>query len=277
MEYKIITDSCCDLTPELKKEMGIAVVPLTMRLGNKEFTDDETLNLPAFMKEMQSCTAKVGSSSPPPAAYQAAFAKAGPSFAVTLSSKLSGSYNSAIMGKQFAEEHGSANIHIFDSKSACAGELLLAIKLSRLIQQKLPGQAIIESINHFIAGMKTYFVLERYDNLQKNGRLNKITGKIISILGMRLVMGADPEGNIALYHRVRGESSMLEKMLSLIEKSGKKTEGEEMVISHCSNLSLAQRLAAAVAQQFCFAHIHIVPTGGLSSLYTDKGGVVMAF
>ncbi|MFV0414257.1 MAG: DegV family protein, partial [Oscillospiraceae bacterium] len=235
------------------------------------------LNLPAFLEEMRSCTAKGGSSSPPPAAYPAAFAKAGPAFVVTLSSKLSGSYNSAVMGKQFAEENGSADVHIFDSKSACAGELLLAIKISRLIKQKLSRQAIVESINHLIDGMKTYFVLERYDNQQKNVRLNKINGKIISILGMRLIMGADQEGHIALYQKARGESSMLEKMVALVEKSGKNTKGEEMVISHCNNPGLAQRLAAAVTQQFCFAHIHIVPTGGLSSLYTDNGGVVMAF
>ena len=277
MEYKIIADSCADLSPELKNELGVTTVPLTMRLGDKEFLDDDTLNLPGFMEEMAACTQKVGSASPPPSTYQAVYEKTGPSFTVTLSSKLSGSYESAMMGKQFAEEAGAADIYVFDSKSGSAGETLLTVKIGEFLSKNLSKDAIVESVNRFIDNMKTYFVLERYDNLQNNGRLNKVTGKIISILGIRLVMGTDGEGNIALYHKVRGENAMLDKMVALVADSGKKTEGEQMVISHCNNPGLAQRLADSIKQRFQFEHIHIVPTGGLSSLYADNMGVVMAF
>ena len=277
MEYRIIADSCCDLTPELKEELSVTTVPLTMRLGSKEFRDDDNLDLPAFMAEMEACTDKIGSASPSPSAYQEAFEPGATNFAVTISSKLSGSYDSAMLGKQLAEEDGNADIHVFDCKSASAAETLLTIKIHELIKNNLSRDAIIDSINHFIKSMKTYFVLERYDNLQKNGRLNKITGKIISVLGVRLVMGADQNGDIALYQKARGESSMLEKMVALVENSGKKTDGEKMVISHCNNPGLAQRLADAVKERFHFAHIYLVPTGGLSSLYADNKGVVMAF
>lgn len=150
MEYRIIADSCADLTPELKEELGVATVPLTMRLGNKEFLDDGGLDLPAFMEEMQSCTEKVGSASPPPTTYQDAFVAAKNAFAVTLSSKLSGSYDSAVMGKRFAEELGTANVHVFDSKSASAGEVLVTMKVRELISQKLSREAIIEQGTKFI-------------------------------------------------------------------------------------------------------------------------------
>lgn len=276
MEHHIIADSCCDLTPQLKAQLDVTTIPLTMRLGETEYPDDETLNLPAFMREMDACTGRVGSAAPPPGAYQEAFTQAGSAFAVTLSSQLSGSYASAVAGKACAEENG-ADVHVFDSKSASAGETLITLKLGEMIRQKLGKEAIIQCAQQFIDGMKTYFVLEKYDNLQKNGRLGKIAVKFISILGIRLVMGADGEGNIALFHKARGENQMLDKLLSLVETSGKKTQGEEMVISHCNNPGLAGRLAAQVKERFGFATVHILPTGGLSSLYADDKGLAMAF
>ncbi len=125
--------------------------------------------------------------------------------------------------------------------------------------------------------MKTFFVLERYDNLQKNGRLNKLSGKIAHLLNIKLIMGADGEGSIALFDKPRGTAKMIEKLLSYIEKSGKDTAGENIVIAHCNNPALAERLADAIKNRFRFADIHVVPTGGVSSLYADEKGIIMAF
>jgi len=277
MNGKIIVDSCCDMTPQLIKRLDVTTVPLTMRLGQTEYVDDSTLNLPSFIAAMKACHDTVGSASPSPAVYQEAFEHPSPSFAVTLSGQLSGSYTSAILGKKMAEENGYANIHVFDSKSASAGEVLVAVKLRELIAKGADRLTIIEKIESFIDSMKTYFVLERYDNLQKNGRLSKITGKIISVLNIKLVMGADGDGNIALFSKPRGMTQVLEKLVSLIESSGKETEGEPLVISHCNNGMLAKQLAQRIQDKFRFGEILIVPTGGLSSLYADDKGIVMAF
>lgn len=277
MEYRIIVDSCCDMTPQLAEQLGVTSVPLTMRLGQKEFIDDDALDLPGFMTEMKAYTEKAGSASPPPFSYKEAMESAQHSFVVTLSSQLSGSYSSAELGKTYAEENGTTDVHVFDSKSASAGEVLIAVKIRELLSNGIPKDQIISAINGFIDNMKTYFVLERYDNLLKNGRLNKITGKIISILNVKLVMGSDGKGNIALYAKPRGTKQMIEKLISLIKDSEKLTSGENMVISHCNNLPLAEQLSSAVKQHFGFKEIIIVPTRGLSSLYADDKGIVMAF
>ncbi len=277
MNYTIIVDSCCDMTPKLAGRLGTTSVPLTMRLGNKEFTDDAALDLPGFMAEMKACKEKVGSASPSPVSYQEAMEAAGHSFVVTLSSQLSGSYASAELGKTHAEESSGADTHVFDSKSASAGEVLVAVKIREMLSNGLPKEQIISAVNAFIDGMKTYFVLERYDNLLKNGRLNRITEKIISILHIKLVMGSDGNGNIALYAKPRGTKQMLDKLVALIKSSEKPTSGESMVISHCNNPSLAEQLKNAVKQHFDFKEIFIVPTGGISSLYADDKGIVMAF
>jgi len=277
MDYKIIVDSCCDITAELAERLGIISVPVTLRLGDKEFIDDETIDLPGFMAEMKACTEKIGTASPSSYSFTEAMKTAKRAFVVTLSSKLSGSYSNALIGKADAEESGVSDIHVFDSKSASAGELLLAIKIRELLTNGMPKDQIIKSINAVIDNMKTYFVLERYDNLIKNGRLNKVTGKIINVLNIKLIMGADGDGSIALYAKPRGTKQMIDKILSYIGSKGKSISGETMVISHCNNLPLAKQLSDAIKKQFDFKEVIIVPAKGAISLYADDKGIVMAF
>ncbi|MDL2233401.1 DegV family protein [Ruminococcaceae bacterium OttesenSCG-928-L11] len=277
MKHQIVVDSCCDNPLELQATLRATTVPLTLRLGTREFVDDDSLNLPQFMAEMRGCSDAVGSASPSPAAYQAAFEQSEGSFSVVLSDKLSGSYSSAVLGKALAEENGFRDIHIFDSKSASAGMTLVALKLRELIDRELERQSIVDRVEEFIDSMKTFFVLERYDNLQKNGRLGKVAGKLISVMNIRLIMGADGNGSIALYAKPRGREQMLDRLVALIRDSGRQTEQETLVISHCNNPGLAERLSQKLREAFNFGRILVVPTGGLSSLYADEGGIVMAF
>lgn len=277
MEYKIIVDSCCDLTPELKTKLNAKSIPLTMRLGADEFADDDTINISDFMVQMKACTQKVGSAAPSPLLFQEAMEQAQSSFVVTLSSELSGSYASAILGQSLAEEQSDADVHVFDSKSASAGEVLVAVKIRELIEKQFSKEHIVQTITQFIETMKTYFILDRYDNLQKNGRLSKVKGSLISALNIKLVMGSDGNGNVKLFDKCCGRKRMMEILLSLIESSGKITDGEYLVISHCNNSLLANLLAKEIEYRYRFKEIFIVPTGGLSSLYADDKGIIMAF
>lgn len=277
MKNQIIVDSCCDITTEMKNEMGIISVPLTMMLGDKEFRDDETLNINSFIELVKQFPGKTGSASPAPFLYQDAIKKAENAYVITLSGKLSGSYSNAVIGNNEAVENGSISASIFDSKSASAGETLIAIKLYELIATDIPKEQINKTLHRFIDDMKTYFVLENYDNLLKNGRLNKVTGSLIQILNIKLIMGADGNGEIALFEKCRGTKRMLQQLLSLIERSGKETQNENLVISHCNNPSLAEELRTLITERFNFKRIYVVPTGGLSSLYTDDKGIVLAF
>lgn len=277
MATKLIADSCCDLTPQLKKQLNITSIPLTMRVDETEFVDDPGLDLDAFMDTMKSSPHAARSASPTPHAYLEAFLHPGPSYAITLSKRLSGSYASATLAQQMASDKGCKEVHVFDSRSASAGEVLVALKARALIDQGIEHATLVDRMEAFIARMKTFFVLENYSNLEKNGRLCKLTGKLISVLNIKLVMGSDGEGDIALYGKPRGKNNMLGSLIVQIEKSGKKTEGEQLVISHCNNPSLAEELAERIRGKFHFADVLIVPAGGLTSLYADDKGIVMAF
>ena len=275
MPYTLVADSCCDLTDELRAEWGVKSVPLTLTLGEDSYVDDENLDLPDFMARMKACKARVGSAAPSPGQYAEAFGK-DDAFAVTLSSSLSGSYASAMSGKEIAEEAG-ASVHVFDSRSAASGEVLLILKIRKLIQQGVEKSEIIQKIEHFIQDMHTFFVLDNIDNLYKNGRLSRITATIISTLHIRPIMGADGDGNISLVSHVQGWKQVVKKLADTIEADGRNTEGQSLVITHCNNPTMAEELKAEIERRYHFSEILVLPTRGLSSLYANEKGVIMSF
>ncbi len=276
MKAKIVADSCCDLTDELRAKLSVTTVPLTMTLGADSYTDDDALDLPAFMASMRACKERIGSAAPAPGLFEEAFLGAEDTFAVTLSSNLSASYSSAMIGKSLAESRGS-HVHVFDSKSASAGEALLIVKIHRFLREGLEKTEIIERIERFIKEMKTFFVLDNVDTLLKNGRMNRITGKIISAFHIRPILGSDGNGNIALFSHAQGWKQALKKLADTIEQSGRATEGETLVISHCQNPEFAEELRAELAARYHFAEILVLPTRGLSSIYANEKGVILAF
>ncbi len=264
------------MTPELKDELQLTIIPLSLILDDKTYIDDENLNMTEFMTAMKK-SEKISTACPSPIAYADTYDEDTVSFVVTLSSNLSGSYQSAVLGTHCANDNKNSDVYVFDSKSASAGEILIAYKIRELIDKGFNTSEIVSAITKFTDNMKTYFVLDDVVNFVKSGRLNKITGKIITALGVKPLLGDDGNGNIALYSHVRGDNQIMLKMIDKIFESGKNTNGETLVITHCNNQNLADRLKSAIESRYNFKRILIVPTRGLSSLHTNEKGLVMAF
>lgn len=173
MTYKIIGDSCLDLTEELKKDSHFQMIPLTLQVGDTQVIDDETFDQAAFLKLVRENEECPKTACPSPEKFKEAYeCEAENIFVITLSEHLSGSYNAAVVGKQlYEEEHGPKNIAVIGSDSASAGELNIALRIRDLIEAGKSFQDIVEDIMVYREEMKTYFVLESLDTLRKNGRL----------------------------------------------------------------------------------------------------------
>lgn len=278
MKYQLVVDSCCELTDELKESLHAKSIPLKMLIDEKEYVDDEDLDLEEFLSALKAVKVLPKSSCPSPGDYANAFiaSEADFIFVVTLSSRISGSYNSAMQGKTIAEESGK-KIHIFDSKSASAGELLIALKIEELIDKGLETQEIIDGVEAFIDKSVILFALENTDNLVKNGRMNAFLGKALSMLNIRLILSSDGDGNIKMVSKVRGGSEKTIAKLAdkIVERCGE-TKGQTLVITHCKNPAAVKALIKAVKEKCSFSKIVVMPTGGLSSMYADIGGVLAA-
>lgn len=278
MAVKIVADSSCDLSREMKENMNIDIAPLILQLGDKNYLDDESLDTRDYVKAMGESENSPKTSCPSPEDYMKRYQGDESIFVVTLSNKLSGSYNSAILAKNiFLEEIGEKFIHVFDSFSASAGETLIALKINELAKKNFSDIEIVEKVTSYIKEMKTFFLLESLDHLAKAGRLNPIVAKLANMLSIKPIMGATEEGTIKLVEKTRGYKKAFKRFIEIIGEEGSNLEEKVLGIAHCNALDKALNFKDEVLKKYNFKDIVIVEMGGLSSTYADDGGIVVAF
>ncbi len=278
MSYRIIGDSCTDLPKELKEDPHFKLVPLTLVVDDASIVDDESFNQADFLEKVRLSPNSPKSACPSPEDYMKYFDFDGDVYIVTLSSQLSGSYNSAELAKKlYLEEHPNKKVEVIDSRSASVGQTLIAMKIKELIEQKLPFEAVVEKIHAFRDNIKTKFVLESLDTLRKNGRLSGLQAVICSALNIKPVMGATPEGTICKVDQARGIVKALVAMAKSIEEDVKKPSERILGIAHCNNYERALYVKEEIMKRIPFKDCFIVDTAGVSSLYANEGGIITAY
>lgn len=277
MSYKIIVDSCGELPDKLKEDGRFETVSLEIFVDDYHIVDDETFDQAEFLRKVKESPNCPKSTCPSPERYMKAYdCDAEHIYAVTLSSQLSGSYNSAELGKNlYLEEQGEKQIHIFDSKSASVGETLIAMKIQECEEEGCSFEEVIKKVDAYIGEMNTFFVLETLETLRKNGRLSNIKAFVASALNIKPVMGATQEGNICQLDQARGISKALDKMIvNMIEKT-KNQDQKILAISHCNCPQRAQEVKEKVKKLGNFKEIFVINTAGISSMYASDGGIIM--
>lgn len=273
----IVADTGCDLKHRDEESKGIELVPFKLNIGSREFIDGFDMDVDEFIKTMVASEEVVKTSCPAPYDFLKAYEKfeGQDVFCLTISSKLSGTYQSAQIAKaEFTEKYPDAKIHVFDTKSASAGESCVAHYLKALIQEGLPFEEIVEKTEKYISEMRTFFVLESLDNLQKNGRIKKAVGTILNALKIKPAMwGVD--GDIELFKMQRGFKRSLIQIINYMEADD--TKGKTLCISHVDALDKAEFIKEKVLEKCEFEKIIITKTLGLSSAYADNGGIVLAY
>ncbi|KSV57605.1 DegV family protein [Acetivibrio ethanolgignens] len=277
MSYQIIGDSCTDLTKEQKESGEYKLVPLTLEIGADTFVDDENFNQSLFIEKMKAYPDSPKSACPAPEAYMDLFDKADDIYVVTLSSQLSGSYNSAEVARQMYLEQETKNIAIIDSKSASVGQTLLAMKIKELAEVGLPFEKVVEEVCKFRDEQDTMFVLEDLENLRKNGRLSNIKALLANVLNIKPVMGATPEGTIIQLDQTRGMKKALVKMAELAAEKAIRPEKKILGVAHCNNYELATFVRDEIMKRAGFKDSIIVDTAGVSTLYANDGGIIISF
>lgn len=274
---KIIVDSCCDLNEELLEKLSVDTVPLTIQIGESLYKDDASLNMDNFIKIMKGTKERISTACPSPNDFIEKYKGEESVFVVTLSAALSGTYRSACIAKDmYMEEISKKFIHVFDSLSASIGETLIAMKINELIKKGYEENGIVKTVNEYINGMKTFFVLESMDNLVKAGRISPIIAKVTSALSVRPIMTGE-QGTIKLYEKVIGAKRAFKKFVDLIGEQGLQLEDRILGIAHCNCLDKALSFKEEVLKRYNFKDIVIVNTRGISSVYANDGGLIIAF
>lgn len=277
MSYKIVVDSCCELPEELKQDPRYEIVPLTLIVGDSyERLDDDGFDQKEFLQAVAECPVSPRSACPSPEKYMEAYrTDADHVYVVTLSSKLSGSYNSAVLGKNlYHETYGEKQIYVVDSRSASCGETQIAMQIARWEDEGMGYEEITEKIEKFTDGMHTYFVLDNLDTLRKNGRLSGVKALVASTLSIKPVMAGD-QGSIVQLGQSVGIKKALAKMVDYVVRDVVDAEKKYLMITHCNNPERANSVKEQILSKVKFKDVLIMDTAGISSMYANDGGVIV--
>ena len=269
MKQKIIGDSSTDLNDKLREEFKIDIVPLVLNLGEERFIDDKGFDSVSFIEKMVGYEGIPKTACPSPQEFIEVYNGDEDVFVVTLSDKLSGTYNSAVLAKQIYHEEN-------DNKSASVGQTLIALKIQEMINKEYESRKIVEEADRYLAELQTFFVAESLDNFIKNGRISKLSGFALKKLNVIPVMGSTPEGNIEYKTKGVGKK-VYKKLIEIIVENSFDQENRILGIAHVNNLERAQKLKKEFEKKCNFKDIIIVETGGLSSIYCDNQGIIIAF
>lgn len=273
MKFQIITDSCSELKNDYIKDknIGFAVVPLIINVGDKEFVDDDNIDCKEMLEEMKKVK-KSSSACPAPQSFLDLFDRAEYTFIVTITSKLSGCYNSAVVAKNSYEK--SDNVFVIDSKAVSGTEILIVDKLVQLIKEGKDYQIICKEIEKFRDEKQLFFILQKFDNLVNNGRMSKFAGLIASTLVIRPICVAD-NGEIKIAKKTVGIKNAIMKMVQMIGEKIKDIKDRCLIISHCYADEEVAMIKSEVEKKYNFKEIRILPTKGLCSYYALEKGVIV--
>lgn len=276
--WNIVSDSSSDLhaLPEQDDQIRFTTIPFYIQVGEKKFVDDETIDVDAVLRENEAAQEAAHTACPSPDQWLTAFSQDGPVVAFTISSELSGSYNSACVArKMLLEEQPDKEIVIIDSRSTGPEEVLLIRKACALIHDGLPIHELERRLNAYAGQVHIIFALSSYHNLIKNGRVNRLVGLVAGHLGIWGIGVGSDEGKIAMRGNARGEKNMIRFLVNEIKKTG--LAGKRIVICHCLNEQTAQQLTKALKDAFAGILVDILPTRGLDSFYAERSGLIVAY
>ncbi len=281
MIWNIVSDSSCDLRMgDFKSErVRFETVPLRLQVGDREFLDNDALEVPELLAAMAAEKAASSTACPSPAAFAKAFEKGDRTICFTISANLSGTYNAALLGRDMVlEEHPEKQVCVIDSK-ATAGAMVLLIRRAKELMEadtKDDFEGICNQLRVYQAALRTCFTLENFDNLIKNGRMRPLVGTLLHTLGIHVIADATPQGTIHVADKARGESKTYRAITALM-KDSKDCVGAEVVISHCENLVSALKLKEQILADLPVKSVDIIPCRGLTSFYAMEKGLIIGY
>lgn len=278
MDSKIIVDSCVDFHSSFSNmKVPFSRVPFKITINDVEIVDNGNLSMHELICRMKESKDRITTSCPSPSDFIKEIDPCKHNYIVTISSKLSGSYNSAMIAKKSVELEGSGSIDVIDSKSASAGENIVALKIYDMILNNFSRDEIVDQANKCVSRLKTRFVLNSLDNLVKNGRISNLSARFAKLLHIVPIMCDNGEGEIDLKEKVRGKSAAMIRFKNIIEQEALASGSKILAITHVNAKDVAKKIRNDLIRKNIFDDIMIFDASGLSTVYGDDGGIITAY
>lgn len=267
-------------TDIVSKDIEFKTVPLTITLSGKDWVDSEDMDINAFIAAMKANKDKPLTACPSPEAFAQAFETADSNniICATITGKLSGTYNAAVLAKEQLKEKGSnKNIYILDTKSATAGQQCMIHKIISFIEDgNYDFNKVVEKSEEIVANTKTRFLVQDLSNLRKTGRLSLVKSLIANALRIKLVCGAE-NGEIKEYAKALSAKKAFAIIADMAKEDfASKGKDSLVVIAHVNNEEDALYFKTLI-ETIGYTNIKVNGMRGLSTFYASDKGVVIGF
>lgn len=273
---QIISDSSADIPTPLIQKYKIHIVPLTIQVNGKEYSEGVDITPQEFYKEMFSSLELPKTSQPTPARFAQLFTELsghGKILCLTLSSKLSGAFNSANLGKELS---GNPEVVVFDTEAGSIGHGLHVLKAAEMVQAGFSIDSVLSQLNQYRKEMEFLILLDTLDNIVKGGRLSRFQGSLAKLLDIKAILH-NVEGSAEILEKVRGHQKSLLRVISLIGERCKDFSNRVVGITHVDNLTDALFLASELERLYHPKEIIINEMGSTIASYAGKSGLIVAF
>ena len=274
MNIKIVADSSANITAELMP--GVASVPLKISTAEQDFVDNSALDVSAMLAHLREFKGKSSTACPSVAEWLDCFEGGDWIFALTITSKLSGCYQSAcIAADAYREQHPDAKIWVLDTYSTGPEMVMVAEKIQELAAEGTHSfEEICDAVNEYQKHVHLLFALASMNNLARNGRIPLALAKAIGFLNLHII-GLAVEGDIHPLHKARGDKKTVAQLWDSMLELG--YNGGKCRISYTEDASGAEALAALIRNKFPDCDLRLMPNRGLCAYYSELGGLILGF
>ena len=273
MGFHLIYDDGVDVLPMLEQSEHTSRVKMLARIGEKEYSDKNEL-----LVDMPKSDEPAKTACPSIMDYLEIieqYAKDNDVYIVTVSSAMSASYSVAVQAAEmYKEEHGDAHICVFDSRSASAGETRVALEVFLEGGANTPFDDTCKRINDFIANLTTLFVINKLDNLVKNGRVSKAVAQLANLAKIKFVGYATKSGEIDILQKTLGLNAAYKKLVSTVKE--KADSDNIVVVSQCNATDLALKVMGELVAAG-YTNVYLADYGIITSVYGNEGSIEVSF
>ena len=270
---RIVSDSSADM---LKFEgVDFKSVPMSISTSERTFTDDELLDTGELLDYMEKYNGRSFTACPGTQAWLDAFEGADVIYVVTLTSALSGTYNSALVAADmYMDEHPGAKIHVFDSLSTGPEMRLIVEKIAEFDKAGKSFEDIVILIEAYKKQTGIFFSFRSLHNLAQNGRVKKIAAAAVGVLGLRIVGTGSEEGTLEVNAKRKGDNHAAAEIFHQMEE--RHYNGGRIRICHTDNEELAKKYIHIIKKRWPDCDVKAYPSRGLISYYAERGGIILA-
>jgi DegV family protein with EDD domain len=270
-----VTDSSCDVPKELLQRCGVTVIPMSVDIDGADYREGVDLTPTEFFEKMARSADLPKTSQPAPAAFTEAFGSlAGEEqvICITVSSKLSGTYQSACLAAQLS----GADVTVFDTLNASLGHGLQVLKACELARAGRSVKEIIAALTEYRDGLNTLVLLNTLENIVRGGRLSRFQGSVGKILDIRVLLHNE-DGEVVVLEKVHGRRRLIERAVRRVRELRPDLSGRDVGITHFNNLEDARSLMDAVGE-CCHPRGFVINQMGSSmATYAGEGGIILSF